>query len=243
MNKKNSIKRKLFRNDDHFVEFDSPSFNKPFSDIIPKSNSSAISLKQITNICSREENKKKFQDSINDIESKIFSTHLNKKKKSKKKEIFFWNFNNKSTRNIKKNETINLSNIDYVKKWGISKSLSFDKLTGRQGKINNPTKFHYIERLHNFTPKYDSVLCNDSKIYIKYNRDLNIEFNQYKKNMIRKFIYNHLNIMNNRGNNYNILNYLNKRKFENQKIILNNKKKNNRIEEKFVYFNKKCNNY
>ena len=241
LNKKNSIKRKLSRKNEHFVAFDSPSFNKPFSDITPKSNRSAISLKQITN--SREENKKKFQDSINDIESKIFSTHLNKKKKSKKKEIFFWNFNNKSTRNIKKNQTINLSNIEYVKKWGLSKSLYFDKLNGRQGKINNQIKFHYLERLHNFTPKYDSVLCNDSKLYIKYNRELNIEFNQYKKNMIRKFIYNHLNIMNNRGNNYNILNYLNKRKFENQKIILNNKKKNNRIEEKFVYFNKKSNNY
>ena len=242
LNKKKSNKRPLFRNNNNFIAFDSTSFYKPFSDITPKSNKSTIILNQISNICSREKIKKKFQDSKNEIESKIFSTPLNKQMKSKKKEIFFWKLNNKSTRNKKENETNNLNNNEYVKKWDIPKSLSFDKLTGREGKINNPIKFHYLERLHNYTPIYDLVSCNDNKSYIKYNPNLNIEFNQYKKNMTRKFICDHLNLMNNPGNNYNILNYLNKRKFENLKKILG-KKKQNRTEEKFVYFNKKSNNY
>ena len=117
------------------------------------------------------------------------------------------------------------------------KSFSFDKLIGRKPESKNLIKFHCLERLYEYSPKYDSVLSNGNKAYIKYNPDSNKDFNGYKKFMTRKFICNHMSIVNNPGNNYNIMNLLNEIKLKKRKII--NRKKLNKILEEFIYFNKK----
>ena len=172
------------------------------------------------------------------IESKIFSSSINKNKKLKEKEIFISKLNIKSSSdNNKKYKNIKLNNLDYKKKWDLPKSFSFAKLIGRKPESKNLIKFHCLERLYEYSPKYDSVLSNGNKAYIQYNPDPNKDFNRYKKFMTRKFICNHMSIVNNPGNNYNIMNLLNEIKLKKQKII--NKKKLNKILEEFIYFNKK----
>ena len=95
---------------------------------------------------------------------------------------------------------------------------------------------HLLERLYEYTPKYDSILSNNSKSYVKYNHDIKNDFKQYKINSARKFLYNRLNIMNNPSNNYNIINILNEQKLKEQQKI--EKKKFDKILEEFVYYHK-----
>ena len=69
----------------------------------------------------------------------------------------------------------------------------------------------------NLEPNYDSILCNQNKVYVKYSNDFNKDFKHYKINSTRKYIYNSSSIMNNPGTNYNIVNVLNKHKEMEQK--------------------------
>ena len=239
LNKENPSDRKYLRNDNKSSIFNRTSIYMSLSNETVKSNGSMINVKQpVDNIDYREKNENKLQDSINAIESKIFSSSLNKKKKLKEKEIFISKLNIKSSSdNNKKYKNIKLNNLDYKKKWDLPKSFSFAKLIGRKPESKNLIKFHCLERLYEYSPKYDSVLSNGNKAYIQYNPDSKKDFNRYKKFMTRKFICNHMSIVNNPGNNYNIMNLLNEIKLKKQKII--NKKKLNKILEEFIYFNKK----
>ena len=235
-NKKNYNKRKFFRNKNHSNIFNHTSFNMLFSNETFKSSRSMINLKHLSNnISFRDKNKKKLAYSLNSIEPKILSTPLNKKNESKEKEMFISKLNIKSARNNKKSLDIKLRNT-YIKKWDLPKSFSFDKLPGRNREIRN-FKLHCLERMYDCTSKYDSVLSNRIKGYKKYCSDLNIDFNVYKKNIIRKYICNHRNIMNNQANNYNIINILNEKKLERKEIL--GKKKLNKIVEEFIHFNRK----
>ena len=235
-NNKNYNKRIFFRNKNHSSIFNHTSFNMSFSNETYKSSKTMINLKHLSNnISFREKNKKKLKDSLNSIAPKILSTPLNKKNQSKEKEIFISKLNIKSARNNKKSVDIKLRNT-YIKKWDLPKSFSFDKLPGRNKEIKS-FKLHCLERICDYSPKYDSVLSNRIKGYIKYCPDLNIDFDRYKKNITRKFIYNHRNLMNSPANNYNIINILNEKKLEMQEIL--EKKKLNKIVEEFIHFNRK----
>ena len=235
--KDNHSQRTLLRNNNSTI-FSHTSGYMSFVNETLKNNKSMINFKEFSdNIKYRKKNKSKFHDSLNAIEPKILSIPKYKKMKLNEKEIFISKLNIKPINVDKKSKNSNSNHVDYTKKWNLPKSFSFDKLTGRQKEIKNPIKLHCLERLYEYTPKYDSVLCNENKAYIEYNPNLNKDFTHYKKNITRKFIYNHLNIVNNPGNNYNIINLLNERKQEEQKIL--DKKKLNKIVAEFIYFNQK----
>jgi hypothetical protein len=235
--KDNHSQRTLLRNNNSTL-FNHTSAHISFTNETLKNNKSMINFKEFSdNMKYKEKNKNKFHDSLNAIEPKLLSMPKYKKKKLKEKEIFISKLNIKPIYFDKKSKNVNINHVDYTKKWNLPKSFSFDKLTGRQKEIKNPIKLHYVERLIEYTPKYDSVLCNENKAYIEYNPNLNKDFTHYKKNITRKFIHNHLNIVNNPGNNYNIINLLNEKKQEEQKIL--DKKKLNKIVAEFIYFNQK----
>ena len=203
LHKENLTNRKFLRNYNKSGIFNKTSLYMSFSNETLKSNNSMMNIKQ------QADNKNKFHDSLNAIEPKISSLPLYQKKKQNEKEIFISKLNIKSPDDNQKCKNIKLNNVDYTKKWDLPKSFSFEKLVGRKRETKNPIKFHFLERLCEYTPKYDSVLSNGNKAYINYNPDLNKDFNHYKKYITRKFICNNTNIMNNPGNNYNRLNLLN----------------------------------
>ena len=229
-------KKKLYRNKNS-PSFFSPSsayisFKKEANDINKsminsnKNNSANLdySNKSMTNL----------DNSLNSNGSTILSPNLSKEKKSKEKGLFIAKLKIK-TKTIPKHKS--LKPIKYTKKWELPKSFSFSKLSGREKEIKNPFKFKVLERLYEYTPNYDSILCNDNKAYVKYNPILNQDFKQYKKYKIRKFVFNHSNLINSPANNYNIINLLNERKVEVQKRI--DEKKEYKIMENFVYNYKK----
>ena len=103
LNRENPTDRKYLRNDNKSSIFNRTSIYMSLSNETLKSNGSTINVKQpVDNIDYREKNENKFQDSLNAIESKIFSTPLNKKKKTKEKEIFISKLNIKSSPDNKK---------------------------------------------------------------------------------------------------------------------------------------------
>ena len=230
LHKESLTNRKFLRNYNKSSFFNKTSLNMSFSNETLKSNNSMINIKQQT------DNKNKFHDSLNAIEPKTTTLPLYQKKKQKEKEIFISKLNIKSPDDNQICKKIKLNNIDYMKKWDLSKSFSFDKLTGRKRETKNSIKIRFLERLIEYKPKYDFVLSNGNKAYINY-PDLNKDFHHNKKYITKKFICNNANIMNNPGNNYNILNLLNEKKLEEQKIF--DKKKVNKILEEFICFNKK----
>ena len=236
-NKEYYNKRKCFRKINNSTIFNHTSANMSFSNETFKSNKSMMNLKHLpNNITYREKIRKKFHDSLNAIEPKMLSIPKFTKNKSKEKEIFIWRLNIKPIKSNKKCKKIKLKNIDYIKKWDLPKSFSFNKSPGRQKEMKNTIKLQCLERMYEYNPKYNSVECNDKKAYLKYNPDLKKDFKSYKKNITRKFIYNHIGIMNNPGYNYNIINILNERKLVKQKIL--EKRKLHKILEEFIYFNK-----
>ena len=229
--KENLTNRKSLRNDNKTSIFNKTSLYMSFSKETLKRNNSMINIKQKT------DNKNKFHDSLNAIEPKISTLPLYQKKKSKEKEIFISKLNIKSPEDNHKGKYFKLNNVDYMKKLDLPKSFSFDKLPVRKRETKNQNKFQFLERLGECSPKYDSVISNGNKAFINYNPDLSKDFNHYKKYIKRKFICKKTNRMNNTGNNFNIMNLINEKKHEEQKIFV--KKKINKILEEFIYFNKK----
>ena len=152
------------------------------------------------------------------------------------KNIFISKLNLKSNRKEKK-----IKYDKYKKKWDLPKSFSFEKISGRQKHSKNPIKLQKLERLFEYKPNYDSILCNENKAYVKYNNNFKKDFKTIKINSHRKYICNWSNIMNNPGNNYNIINVLNKQKEIQQKKIEDNKII--KILEEYIDYNKKMNEY
>jgi hypothetical protein len=222
-------KKQLFRNKNISLGFTSSSSRHiSFTKEPKKNNSCLISLN-------------KFQDntndniSINSLERKKIISPFSKGQKLDLKGLFISKLDIKT---IHINKTFkNKKHKNYKKKWDLPKSFSFNKISGRQKEIKNPIKFICLERFFEYNPNYDSILCNSNKAYVKYNHNLKNDFKQYKINSTRKFVCNSYNIMNNPGNNYNILNILNERKMEEEKIY--NKKKLDKILEDFIPYHKK----
>ena len=173
--------------------------------------------------------------SINIVEPKLLPLPLSKEKQEDIQTIFISKLNIKSSSDTKRYKRFQQNN--YVKKWDLPKSFSFEKVTGRQKEIRNPIKLQYLERLYEYSPKYDSILCNNNKAYVQYNPNKKNDFKQYKINTTRKYVFNRLNIMNSPGNNYNILNILDEQKIKEQKR--RDKKKLDKILDEFVYNHKK----
>ena len=235
-NKAKFFKKKLYRNK-NFPSLFSPSsayisFKKEANNI----NKSMINLNKNNsiNLDNSSKSMTNIDNSLNSNGSTNLSPHLSKNKRSKEKAIFISKLNIK-TKTTPKHK--NLKSIKYIKKWELPKSFSFEKLTGRVKEIKSPIKLKILQRLYEYTPNYDSILCNDNKAYVKYNPDLNQDFKQYKKYKTRKFVYNNSNIINNPGNNYNIINMINERKIKERKKI--DEKKLLKIMEDFIYNYKK----
>ncbi len=135
-----------------------------------------------------------------------------------------------------------LSGKIYNKKWNLPKVISFDKISGRNKENKNPIKIHYCERIYNYTPNYDLVLNNSQKAYINLgnsNNNLN-KIKNYKINATRKYLCNHLNIINNTADYYNIINVINKeRERRRKKQAHNMERKLNALEEMNYLINKK----
>lgn len=239
-NKDNSNKSKFCNIMNHSTIFNHTSINMAFSNNTLKSNKSMTNINHDSNITYKKQNIKKFHDSFNGIEPKNLSFHKNKNNKSKEKKLFICKLHIKPIKNIKAIKNIKLKNTNYIKKWNLPKTFSFGKLMGRQKEMKKIIKFHFLERMYEYNPKYNYVECNDKKAYLKYNPDLKNDFNTFKKNITRKSIYNHIKIMNNSAYNYNIINILNERKLEKQKNL--EKKILNKILEEFIYYNKKLYN-
>lgn len=222
---KNNNKKYMIRNKHYWLGYSPSSAFISFSNENRKNNNSMINLYQNPNT--------NINNSINIIEPKL-NVPSSKGIKNGEYSIFISKLNIKSISNTKRYKSF--KNNAYVKKWDLPKSFSFDKITGREKEIKNPIKLHLLERLYEYTPKYDSILSNNSKSYVKYNHDIKNDFKQYKINSARKFLYNRLNIMNNPSNNYNIINILNEQKLKEQQKI--EKKKFDKILEEFVYYHK-----
>ena len=170
-----------------------------------------------------------------------------------RKKVKFSKSQSKSTENIFLSN-INLNSIGrsgrvrklsgkiYNKKWNLPKVISFDKISGRNKENKNPIKIHYCERIYNYTPNYDLVLNNSQKAYINLgnsNNNLN-KIKNYKINATRKYLCNHLNIINNTADYYNIINVINKeRERRRKKQAHNMERKLNALEEMNYLINKK----
>ena len=218
---KNNFKRKKIRNKHHHLGYSPSSAYISFSNVTNKNNNSIMNLDKIP--------KTSINNSIKRLRTKL-NLSSSKEKKDVDKPIFISNLNNnlesdsKRFRNLKQNE--------YIKKWDLPKSFSFDKVTGRQKKIKNPIKLHLLERFYEYSPNYDSISCNENKSFVKYDNDKKNDFKHYKINATRKYLFNIGNIMNSPSNNYNIIQILNEQKQKEQQKI--EKKKLNNI---FKYFN------
>lgn len=220
-NIENRQKNSFIRNNNYLIGRYTPmsAFNS-YSKRFQKNNFSFINLHKNFN-----KNNKNFSNSNNNksfelsqLSKNIFISKLNLKSHVKEKIL-------------KKNK--------YQKKWDLPKSFSFEKIAGRQKEEKNPIKLHILERLYEYEPNYDSILCNQNKVYVKYSNDFNKDFKHYKINSTRKYIYNSSSIMNNPGTNYNIVNILNKHKEMEQKKIED--KKIIKILEDYIEYNKKIN--
>ena len=222
---KNNFKRKKIGNKHHHLGYSPSSAYISFSNVTNKNNSSIMNLDKIP--------KTSINNSIKRLRTKL-NLSSSKEKKDVDKPIFISNLNNnlesdsKRFRNLKQNE--------YIKKWDLPKSFSFDKVTGRQKKIKNPIKLHLLERFYEYSPNYDSISCNENKSFVKYDNDKKNDFKHYKINATRKYLFNIGNIMNSPSNNYNIIQILNEQKQKEQQKI--EKKKLNNIFKYFNYFHK-----
>ena len=173
--------------------------------LLHKKNYSKInSAKSISNLTTNKKN----------LSSENLSDFDSIDKNQKKKKIF--SSKSKSSHNIF------LSNLDissrpsgkerkkskvksYRKKWNLPKIISFDKITGRYKENKNPIKFQAFERMYEYSPNYELLYNNDQKAYVKIGKENKMKFKDYKINITRKYLCNHINIINNSGDFYNIL--------------------------------------
>lgn len=214
---KNIPKRYLIRNKHYGLSYSPSSAYISFSNETQKNNN--------TNI----------HNSFKNNETKLLPLSL-KEKNVDIQALFISKLNMKSISETKRSKRF--KKIKYVKKWDLPKSFSFNKIAGRQKEIKNPLKLKYMERFFEYTPNYDSILCNNNKAYVKYNPDLKKNFKYYKINNTRKYVFNRLNIMNNPGNNYNIINLiLNEQKEKEQRKY--EKKFLDKILDEFIHYHKK----
>ena len=214
---KNIPKRYLIRNKNYGLSYSPSSAYISFSNETQKNNN--------TNI----------HNSFKNNETKLLPLSL-KEKNVDIQALFISKLNMKSISETKRSKRF--KKIKYVKKWDLPKSFSFNKIAGRQKEIKNPLKLKYMERFFEYTPNYDSILCNNNKAYVKYNPDLKKNFKYYKINNTRKYVFNRLNIMNNPGNNYNIINLiLNEQKEKEQRKY--EKKFLDKILNEFIHYHKK----
>ena len=188
----------------------------------PKNNNLIINLRKNRNI--------KINTPIQRLLPKLNTSLSKEKKEDNIKKIFISGLNDESSQNSKRFR--NLKQNSYIKKWDLPKTFSFDKVIGRQKKIKNPIKLHLLERFYEYSPKYDSVLCNNSKSFVKYDNDIKTDFKQYKINETRKYVFKRLNIMNSPSNNYNIIHLLNDKKQKEKEKI--EKRKESKILEYFI---------
>jgi hypothetical protein len=154
--------------------------------------------------------------------------------------IFISNINLNSDRRSGRQRK--LSGKIYNKKWNLPKVISFDKISGRNKENKNPIKHHYCERIFEYSPNYNVILSNEQKAYINLgNSNDNInKIKNYKSNVTRKYLCNHLNIINNSGDYYNILNVIKKEEEkQKKKKVQNMEKKLNTLEEINYLINKK----
>ena len=222
---KNNYKKYMIRNKHYWLGYSPSSAYISFSNESRKNNNSMINLHQNPNT--------NINNSVNIIEPKL-NVPSPKGIKDSEHGIFISKLNIKSISDTKRYKSFKYNG--YVKKWDLPKSFSFDKITGREKEIKNPIKLHHLERLYEYTPKYDSILSNNNKSIVKYNHDIKNDFRQYKINSTRKYLHNRLNIMNNPSNNYNIINILNEQKIKEQQKL--EKKRLNKILEEFVNYHK-----
>lgn len=149
--------------------------------------------------------KEKNNIKINKIKKKILSS-----KAKSSHNIFISNLNIRDDLNSGKERKINEKK--YRKKWDLPKVINFDKITGRYKENKNPIKHHVCERAYDYSPNYELILFNDKKAYVKMGKDNKNKFKNYKINITRKYLCNHINIINNSGNFYNILKILKEEK-------------------------------
>lgn len=227
-NKVKNIHKKLMLRNRHIFGYSPSSAFISFSKETQKNNEPNINIQPISN------SNTNINNSINIIQPKLLNLPLTQEKKNDVQAIFISKLNISSSSNTKRSKRFKKN--EYVKKWDLPKSFSFEKVTGRHKEIKNPLKLQYLERFFEYTPKYDSILCNNNKAYVKYNPDSKNDFKQYKINTTRKYLFNRLNIMNNPGNNYNILNILNEHKLKVQQKM--DKKKLDKILNEYVDYHK-----
>ena len=160
---------------------------------------------------------------------KIFSS-----KSKSSQDIFISNLNLKKERKSS-GRRLKSSEKNYDKKWDLPKVINFDKITGRYKINRNPIKHKPFERMYNYSPNYDLISYNGNKAYVRIGKDDKTEFKNYKINITRKYLCNHLNIINNSGDFYNIFKIIKEQKQKEEKRRVQ-KEKNINILEQYKYY-------
>jgi hypothetical protein len=207
--------------------------------LLHKKNYSKInSAKSISNLSTNKRNL--FSENLSDIDSidknqkkkKIFSS-----KSKSSHNIFLSNLDISSRPSGKERKKSKVKS--YRKKWNLPKIISFDKITGRYKENKNPIKFQAFERMYDYSPNYKLLYYNDQKAFVKIGKENKMKFKDYKINITRKYLCNHINIINNSGDFYNILKVIKEEKEKKEKLKSKMNKKFNIIEEYKYYKDRK----